>query len=348
MNSFTRLLKQLKKNPDFKYHPKCVKMNVVQLSFTDDLLLFRKGDSNSVKLLYELFTIFSKTSWLEANEEKRVVYFGGVPQEMQHEILHLLGFVLGDLPKRLLFSIQIFWAQIFVLLKKVIHCIEALCRNFLWSVGVDSSKKALIAWETLCWPRVARGLNFLDIATWNKAAVYKVLWNLSKKKDKMQIQWVHMYYGKQGSIWEIQTKQALWMVSKILKAQKYYEEAGWSAQEAMTWANFSIKNIYLKLRGNFQKVEWRKIVCNNVAAPNWTFILYLALNERLQTRERLASLGVVEDTRCALCSTGVDNCEQLFFQCTYAASIWEKVLKWMHIDRHALCWREENMGYTTI
>ncbi|XP_070029234.1 secreted RxLR effector protein 78-like [Nicotiana tabacum] len=43
MEYFTRLLKTLKKDPNFNYHPKCSKLNIVQLSFADDRLLFCRG-----------------------------------------------------------------------------------------------------------------------------------------------------------------------------------------------------------------------------------------------------------------------------------------------------------------
>ncbi|WMV50781.1 hypothetical protein MTR67_044166 [Solanum verrucosum] len=197
MEYLTRLLKQLKQNPEFKYHPKCAKMNVVKLSFADDLLLFSKGDPKSVKLLYDLFTIFSKTSGLEENEEKSVVYFGGVSGEVQQEILHLLGFVQGTLPIR-----------------------------------------------------VAGGLNFLDIATWNKAAIME-----PKQEERQNVDPMGTYVLWKARVNMGDSKQASWMVMKILKAQKYFEEAGWSEQEVVTWSGFSIKKMYLKLRGNFQKME---------------------------------------------------------------------------------------------
>ncbi|XP_019257754.1 PREDICTED: uncharacterized protein LOC109235968 [Nicotiana attenuata] len=58
MEYLTRLLiKTLKRNPNFNYHPKCATMNIVQLSFADDLLLFCRGDTISVQLLYELLGI---------------------------------------------------------------------------------------------------------------------------------------------------------------------------------------------------------------------------------------------------------------------------------------------------
>ncbi|XP_019248785.1 PREDICTED: uncharacterized protein LOC109228057 [Nicotiana attenuata] len=42
MEYLTRILKTLKRQPDFNYHPKCERLNIVQLSFADDLLLFSR------------------------------------------------------------------------------------------------------------------------------------------------------------------------------------------------------------------------------------------------------------------------------------------------------------------
>lgn len=80
--------------------------------------------------------------------------------------------------KGVLFSIQTFWAQIFLLPKKISKMIDALCRSSLLTGGAEISKKALIAWNTICCPQSAGGLNILDILTWNKAAICKLLWNL--------------------------------------------------------------------------------------------------------------------------------------------------------------------------
>ncbi|XP_070035274.1 secreted RxLR effector protein 78-like [Nicotiana tomentosiformis] len=60
MEYLTRLLKTFKRDPNFNYHPKCGKMNIVQLSFADDLLLFCRGDAISVQLLFQCFQKFSK------------------------------------------------------------------------------------------------------------------------------------------------------------------------------------------------------------------------------------------------------------------------------------------------
>lgn len=102
MEYLTRPLKTLKNNPDFNYHPRCAKLNLVQLGFADDLLLFCWGDVISAKLLYACFDNFSKASGLVANQGKSYVYFGGVAPNIQQEILQTLGFQASTLPFRYL------------------------------------------------------------------------------------------------------------------------------------------------------------------------------------------------------------------------------------------------------
>lgn len=102
MEYFTRSRKKLQQIPDFNYHPRCEKMHIMQLSFADDLLLFCRGDSTSVKIMYECFLQFSKASGLKVNKRKSFVFFGGVHDNVQQEILENLGFEKGELPVRYL------------------------------------------------------------------------------------------------------------------------------------------------------------------------------------------------------------------------------------------------------
>lgn len=70
MKYFTRILKNLRRLPDFNFHPKCEKLNIIQLSFADDILLFSRGDMISVTMLYDCFKEFSQASRLQANVDK--------------------------------------------------------------------------------------------------------------------------------------------------------------------------------------------------------------------------------------------------------------------------------------
>lgn len=42
---------------------------------------------------------------------------------------------------------------------------------------------------------------------------------------------------------------------------------------------FSIKRMYLMLRGTRPKVYWRKLICNDRGCHKWKFVLWLVLKE---------------------------------------------------------------------
>ncbi|XP_060183140.1 uncharacterized protein LOC132613105 [Lycium barbarum] len=105
--------------------------------------------------------------------------------------------------------------------------------------------------------------------------------------------------------------------------------------------SFPIKQIYQQLRGVFQKVTWRKLVCNNLGCPKWIFILTLVANERIHTRDRLEKWGITNDTECPLCENAVESIDHLFFSCRFSQAIWRRLLKWQRINRQPMQWSDE-------
>lgn len=193
----------------------------------------------------------------------------------------------AQLIRSVVYAIQMYWSQVFMLPKKIIQSVEAICRRFLWTGQAETSKKALIAWDKLCNAKEGGGLNFPNIAIWNKAAIGKLMWNVCKEEDKLWVQWIHNYYGQHG-IWNIQAKQASWMVQKILKAAKYFLELGYCEESIRGMEGYSISRWYKQMKGNVEKVSWRSIVWKIYGAPKWIFIPYLAVNKMLATKDRLA------------------------------------------------------------
>nr|XP_009789230.1 PREDICTED: uncharacterized protein LOC104236881 [Nicotiana sylvestris] len=78
MKYLSRLLTNLKNEKQFHFHPKCKKLGITHLSFADDLLLFSRGDNQSVAMLKQCFDQFSTASGLKSNLNKSSVYFGRV------------------------------------------------------------------------------------------------------------------------------------------------------------------------------------------------------------------------------------------------------------------------------
>ncbi|XP_070004803.1 uncharacterized protein LOC142163305 [Nicotiana tabacum] len=168
-----------------------------------------------------------------------------------------------------------------------------------------------------------------------------MLWNLCQKKDKLWVQWIHIYYIKDGSIWDARATQASWLVKKILKVKEIYIDAGYMEDNVKCMQQFSMEVIYNKLIGEFQKVEWRRLICNNQGSPRWIFILYLALNNRLLMQDILAQWMQIGDLRCMLCKAMSETIEHLFFECIVFATIWKKILQWQGLVRQPMAWQIE-------
>lgn len=209
----------------------------------------------------------------------------------------------------------------------MVKVIETTCWSFLWTGGVELSKKAFRAWDRVYQPDFAGGLNILDINAWNKAAIVKLLWNICRKKDTLWVRWIHCYYGRNRVLYEDVPKQASWIVQRILKASKYVEVVGSNITEFKEMEHFSIKQMYLKIRGDFQKVEWRRLACNNMCSPR------MAALYKLYTKDRLIKWKMGVDLKCHLCSVADESHSHLFFACSVATQVWKKLLSWMGISR---------------
>uniref|UniRef100_M1C2G7 Reverse transcriptase n=1 Tax=Solanum tuberosum TaxID=4113 RepID=M1C2G7_SOLTU len=71
------------------------------------------------------------------------------------------------LVQSVLFGIQAYWAQLFIIPSKVIKLIDAHCRSYVWSGTNTITKKALVAWERVCSPKSVGGLNLINLHSWS-------------------------------------------------------------------------------------------------------------------------------------------------------------------------------------
>ncbi|XP_058742519.1 uncharacterized protein LOC131615016 [Vicia villosa] len=96
------VLHKLKSQPNFNFHAKCEKMDLIHLSFVDDLLLFSRGDQQSVEMVMQAFNDFSKAIGLVVNPSKCKLFFGNVEGDIKQKIQEIIGFAEGCLPFRYL------------------------------------------------------------------------------------------------------------------------------------------------------------------------------------------------------------------------------------------------------
>lgn len=82
----------------FCHHWRAKKENLTHLVFADDVLLFCKGEPNSIQLIFQGVAMFSKISGLNPNPMKSTCFFSNVRTDVQDSALSLTGFSRGALP----------------------------------------------------------------------------------------------------------------------------------------------------------------------------------------------------------------------------------------------------------
>ncbi|XP_058725372.1 uncharacterized protein LOC131596660 [Vicia villosa] len=158
-------LAELKETPGFKHHPRCAKLNITNICFADDLMLFSRGEEQQA--------ILKTTQFVEGKLPFRYL---GVPlssrkisiaqcqslidklaMRIQHWSIKMLSYAgHQQLINSVFMAILSYWMQAFPIPKKVIGKVESICRNFLWSAKAEG-RKDYVAWENLCEPKNVGG-----------------------------------------------------------------------------------------------------------------------------------------------------------------------------------------------
>ena len=100
----------------------------------------------------------------------------------------------------MLFGIQTYWSQIFLLPKKILKEMETHCRVFIWTGQAGFSRKALVSWAQMCLPKVSGGWNISKLEIWNKASVVKhIVHILCNDPDSILNRWVKSTFIKEKS-----------------------------------------------------------------------------------------------------------------------------------------------------
>ncbi|XP_062106727.1 uncharacterized protein LOC133818056 [Humulus lupulus] len=98
MEYLTRSIQWASRSPLFRFHPLCKSINLINLCFADDIILFCKGNIGAVNVLKCALGVFGEASGLQLNLMKSMIYFGGVPLEDKKGICQLLNLTEGSFP----------------------------------------------------------------------------------------------------------------------------------------------------------------------------------------------------------------------------------------------------------
>nr|XP_043615637.1 uncharacterized protein LOC122587517 [Erigeron canadensis] len=89
--------------------------------------------------------------------------------------------------------------------------------------------------------------------------------------------------------------------------------------------SFSTEQTWMDLRTNWPNVVWKNVVWYSRFIPKHAFILWLAVQGKLMTQDRIARWQSKGGIQCALCKISADSHEHLSFQCEYARGVWNEL-----------------------
>lgn len=385
MEYLSRMLRRLHSFPDFKFHAKCGIHSISHLVFADDLLLFARGDRNSVGVLLGILEEFGETSGLRCNIAKSEVFLAGISNEEKNHIREMSGFRFGQMPFKYLgvpiagLSLQLvhfgdyikrltdytslwnikslsyagrielirgviqgvhaFWMGVLPIPYGVQKIIGRIARNFLWGVQGVQKKKMWVSWVDVCRPKKEGGLGLFDLIAWNKALLFKHLWNIQSKKDSLWVRWMHHYYGLQNGVWDFQSKPSFSVFFKKLLLIRdgivlHFGNVSSSLSELsrLNSCNSSLSRcVYGIFRNKGLPLSGHSTIWASTSIPKHCFIFWLAARDRLPTRDNLHF--VLTDLSCPTCGALRETRDHLLFLCPFAMQVWDGILSWIGISR---------------
>ena len=90
-------------------------------------------------------------------------------------------------------------------------------------------------------------------------------------------------------------------------------------------------NAYEHFRVKGRIISWDSVVWESWSLPKHSFVLWLAVLEKLRTKDRLHF--VPDDLNCVFCKRDLESHCHLFFRCPWTSSFWESIVHWLHLPR---------------
>ncbi|XP_039064795.1 uncharacterized protein LOC120210041 [Hibiscus syriacus] len=196
MNILSKLLNNVAAKGIFSFHPKCKKICLIHLTFVDDLLIFYKGNLESVIL--------------KLNAAKCDIFIAGISVQSLDNIINTSGFKHGTLHVRYLgiplvtrkltvkdcqplidkIKFKLHQWQL-ILPQSIINKIKKICSRYFWKGSNIPAVGARVSWDRICKPKSEGGLGLNDIKSWNKTCMILLIKNLLAVESSLWVAWIH-------------------------------------------------------------------------------------------------------------------------------------------------------------
>lgn len=106
--------------------------------------------------------------------------------------------------KSVLISVPVYFMTIAKLPAKTVKELTKVMRKFLWGETDKDRYLSLIAWNKICVPIEDGGLGIRDVASFNKALLLKIVWQVASNQDRqLWVQILRAKYFPKGGFWGV-------------------------------------------------------------------------------------------------------------------------------------------------
>ncbi|XP_039000807.1 uncharacterized protein LOC120126781, partial [Hibiscus syriacus] len=190
-----------------------------------------------------------------------------------------------------------------------------------WKGSDIAASVARNSWDKICCPKSEGGLGLKNISSWNKTCMVHLIRKLLVGQRSLWVAWIHCYVIKSKNFNEInECPSYSWCFRKLIRLR---------SEASPLLLNSGLKrtrDLCEELRVHKTKVLWHRIVWFPLHIPKLNIISWMAILDRLPTRNRLIKMGIASDELCILCNEIPENRNHLFVHCTYATSLWNTIL----------------------
>ncbi|KAL9665317.1 hypothetical protein QQ045_020734 [Rhodiola kirilowii] len=144
------------------------------------------------------------------------------------------------------------------------------------------------------------------------------------------------YWTKGTHWWENDNlTNSSWVLRRLAACKQLSSKCVSLEDGRLNWisegAGFNVSDTYMTLKSRVEDVDWHSLVWNRFNTPTASNYTFLAAHDRLLTRARLRSCGMVTPPECALCSEAKETRDHLFFCCRISRNIYDNVLKYLKV-----------------
>ncbi|XP_030479170.1 uncharacterized protein LOC115696410 [Cannabis sativa] len=323
MEYLSRLMGKIGEREDFSFHDRCGELKLNHLAFADDVLLFGKGETKSVMYMLQALKLFSTTSALYPYANKTALYCSNMKDEDIEQVLRSSGFTRGKLPFTYL--------RIPINAKKIsgTNCEILAEKNDSKNLKLEYKKspsKCIGAKFAYYQGKYTEGLKQSADPFCGKAkeTMMELAQLSGAGQESLWMKWVHSVYLRKDEWWSHNASvHASWHWKKLVALKDQLKNL--IDIQQFTRQRYSIAAGYKLFTPVDIKTKWSNKVWARLNALKHCHILWLAIHNRLKTKDRLLKFGLQMEETCCFCKEEKETGDHQFFYCQFSQECLQRI-----------------------